>query len=181
MISIFLADGFEELEALAPIDILRRLGLEVQVVSIMPTRSVKSAHNVEFVAEVCFEDADFSHIDALILPGGMPGAANLQAHKKLNVLLTQVAQKKKLIAAICAAPMILGNLGLLDGKRATCYPGFESHLKGANYTAAHIEEEGQLITGRGPGAAMAFAFAIARRFVPETEVKTLEKAMIFKT
>ena len=179
MISVFLADGFEEVEALAPIDILRRLGLQVQLVSVMPTRTVKSSHHVEVHADVCFEEANFSQNDALILPGGMPGAANLQAHKGLASLLFNQAREEGLIDAICAAPMVLGGLGLLEGKRATCYPGFEAHLEGAIYTAAQVEEDANFITANGPGAAFAFSYAIAKRFVPDEAVNALQKAMMF--
>ena len=174
----FLANGFEECEALATVDICRRAGIDVTVVSVTGDTVVESAHKVGIVADVLFEQCDFTDADVLMLPGGMPGATNLLAHNGLcNVLLSHF-RSGKLLAAICAAPLVLGNLGLLEGLRATCYPGFEGELLGAIPTGALVEQDGQMITGKGPGAAYELGFAIVERMCGKSLADTLRKGMI---
>ncbi|MDD7525974.1 MAG: DJ-1/PfpI family protein, partial [Bacteroidaceae bacterium] len=124
----FLATGFEEVEALGPIDVCRRAGLEVITVSIMDELTVVGAHGVGIVADSMFADNDYSDADMLFLPGGMPGASNLNAHEGLCKIILAHHQAGKALAAICAAPMVYGNLGLAQGKKMTCYPGFEQYL-----------------------------------------------------
>jgi len=114
----------------------------------------------------------------LVLPGGMPGASNLDAHKKLGMLIEEFAHAKKPLAAICAAPFVLGKRDILNGCRATCYPGFEHQLKGATYTASQVEQQGNIITAKGPGAAMDFAFAIVEFFCGEKKVHELKAGMM---
>ena len=128
---LFLADGFEEIEAITPIDIFRRAGIEVTTISISEEKMVLGAHNIPIVTDKLFTEVDFNDNDLLYLPGGMPGTRNLQAHEGLKNLLIKQAGENKKIAAICAAPSILGGLGLLEGKEAICYPGFEDQLEGA--------------------------------------------------
>lgn len=176
---VFLADGFEEIEALATVDILRRAGVEVTTVSINPTPLVTGAHNVPVSADILFGEGAYDEADLLVLPGGMPGAANLDAHEGLCALLTAHAGAGKRLGAICAAPMVLGHLGLLVGKKATCYPGFESHLEGADYTAAMVEHDGQIITGKGPAAVFPFAFALAEALVGKEVVKQVKQGMLY--
>lgn len=178
MLHIILATGFEEVETLTPLDVLRRCGLDVQLVSITGERIVRGTHGVGVEADVLFEEADFAASEAIILPGGMPGAQNILDHAALRDILVAHCRRGALTCAICAAPMVLGQNGLLEGRKATCYPGFESHLAGADYTAQLVETDGNIITGRGPGAAMEFAFAIASRFVAERVVRMLRKGMI---
>jgi 4-methyl-5(b-hydroxyethyl)-thiazole monophosphate biosynthesis len=175
---VFLADGFEEVEALTPVDVLRRAGLTVKTVSVMPSRAVNGAHGVPVVADLLFEEVNKDEAEMLILPGGMPGATNLDAHDGLSRLIADFAEKKWPLAAICAAPLVFGKRGLLKGKKATCYPGFERFLEGAEYTAALVQEDGNFITGKGPGAAMEFAFAIVRRACGEATVKELKQGMM---
>ena len=175
----FLADGFEDIEALAPVDILRRGGVEIVTVSVMDTLMVKSAHGVEVKADIMFDDADIDAADMLMLPGGMPGAENLKNHKGLREALVRHNAAGKKIGAICAAPMVLGDLGLLRGKRATCYPGFETMLEGAEYTAELFTVDGNIITGRGPAAAFPYAYKIAEWFIGEQNVKGMEDGMIY--
>jgi 4-methyl-5(b-hydroxyethyl)-thiazole monophosphate biosynthesis len=175
---VFLADGFEEVEALTPVDVLRRAGLNVKTVSVMPSRAVNGAHGVPVVADLLFEEVDKDQAEMLILPGGMPGATNLDAHDGLSRLIHFFAEQGKPLAAICAAPLVYGKRGLLRGKKATCYPGFEKYLEGADYTAALVQEDGNFITGKGPGAAMEFAFAIVRRVCGEPVVKELKQGMM---
>lgn len=135
MVYEFLATGFEEVEALAPVDILRRGGVEIKTVSVTGDLLVESAHGVAIKADLLFEDADLASADLLLLPGGLPGATNLNEHEGLRKALVGQNERGGRIAAICAAPLVLGGLGLLNGKKATCYPGFEKYLTGATYTA----------------------------------------------
>ena len=127
----FFADGFEEIEAFTAIDTLRRAGLNVEIVSVTPDEIVVGAHDVSVLCDINFENCDFFDAELLLLPGGMPGAATLDKHEGLRKLILDFAAKGKPIAAICAAPMVLGKLGLLKGKKATCYPSFEQYLEGA--------------------------------------------------
>lgn len=180
MVYVFLADGFEDIEALAPIDILRRGGVEVTTVSIMGSDYVESAHGVQMKADAKFEDiANFDDADLLLLPGGMPGASNLGNHKGVCDALIQQNDKGKYIGAICAAPMVLGKLGIVEGKRATCYPGFEKYLTGAEYTADLYTIDGNIITGRGPAAALPYGYALLSLFAGRDAIKTIEDGMIY--
>ena len=129
---VFLAEGFEEIEALAPVDVMRRAGLAVTLVSITDNLVVNGAHGIPVVADALFAELSFADAALLFLPGGLPGATNLDAHEGLRSLLVDKAGEDVVISAICAAPLVLGGLGLLEGKRATCYPGFEQYLDGAN-------------------------------------------------
>ena len=158
---IFLANGFEELEAVSIYDFLCREDLEVQLVSISKERTVLGAHNLAIQADVVFGQVDFSDAKMLILPGGMPGARLLSECTELNELLVQHDRKNGLIAAICAAPMVLGKLGLLEGKSAVCYPGFEETLSGAKVdTYVSAIKDGNIITGKGPGCIFEFGYEI---------------------
>lgn len=179
-IYLFLADGFETVEALAPVDVMRRAGLEVVTTSIMGRKEVTSAHGVAVVADALFEEVDFTDAAALVLPGGGVGTDNLSAYEPLRALLKEAAAAGKLLAAICAAPMVLGRTGLLTGCKATCYPGCEGDLFGAVYTAAAVEECGNIITACGPGASFDFGFAIVARFCGSEVVNTLRSQMQFK-
>lgn len=162
---LFLADGFEEIEALATVDILRRAGMDVTTVSIKHDHIVTGAHGVPVVADVTFKEADFDGSDWLILPGGMPGASNLHEFGALNDLL-KVHINHGRIAAICASPaVVLAATGLLDGKNATCYPGFETALiaAGARYdNESRVVTDGKIVTANGPASATPFALEIVR-------------------
>ncbi len=159
MIYVLLAEGFEEVEALAPVDILRRGKIEVKTAGV-GGENVYGAHNICVKADMKIEDIDLSTVEGIVLPGGMPGTTNLQKDPDVNKLIDHCNKNGLLISAICAAPMILGELGLLDGKVATCYPGFESHLKGATIGGNPVEKAENIITGKGPGAAFEFGGAI---------------------
>lgn len=157
---IFLADGFEEIEAIAPIDLFRRAGIEVTTISISNNKTVDGAHGISVIADKLFTEADFSDNDILYLPGGMPGTKNLDAHEGLKTLIeNQVAENKK-IAAICAAPSILGKMGILNGKEAICYPGFENQLQGAILSESKIVKSGLIHTAKGAGVAIQFALKL---------------------
>jgi 4-methyl-5(b-hydroxyethyl)-thiazole monophosphate biosynthesis len=179
-IFVFLADGFEEIEALAPVDILRRAGLSVKTVSVMDEQVVAGAHGVPVLADVMFDEVNAEDAEMILLPGGLPGATNLDAHQGLSQMILDFAKEEKPLAAICAAPLVFGNRGLLEGKKATCYPGFETYLKGAQYTAALVEKDGNFITGKGPGAAMEFAFAIVEKYCGMDKVNELKQGMMIQ-
>ena len=177
-IFVFLAEGFEEIEALTPVDILRRAGLPVQTVSIMDEQVVTGAHGVPVLADKMFAEIHPENAEMILLPGGLPGATNLDAHEGLGQMIMDFAKEEKPLAAICAAPLVFGNRGLLEGKKATCYPGFETYLQGAEYTAALVEKDGNFITGKGPGAALEFAFAIVEKYCGLDMVQQLKQGMM---
>ena len=148
------------MEALGTVDILRRGGIEVQTVSITADPIVTGAHQVPVTADTTIDKAVLNDADALILPGGMPGASNLNNSETVKEALLQQYREGRIVAAICAAPMVLGGLGLLKGRNATCYPGFEPQLIGANATGEAVEVSDNVITGKGPGLVMNFALAL---------------------
>jgi len=179
---IFLAPGFEEIEAITVIDVLRRAEIEVVTVSIPDEDDdefwVEGAHGISVFSDIDFEYADFAEGDILILPGGQPGTKNLNAHKGLKKLITEYYNQNKCIAAICAAPLILGEMGLLKGKRATCYPGYEAQLTGAEIVNESVVVAGNIITGNGVGAALQFALAIVETFKGAGLARDLAKKMM---
>lgn len=178
---LFLADGFEEIEALATVDIMRRAGMDVKTVSITTSHHVTGAHGIPVTADITFKEADFSDTEWLILPGGMPGASNLAAFAPLNDLVHIHASKGK-VAAICAAPaVVLAPLGILDNRRATCYPGFEQQMAGVNLTGAMVEKDGDIITGKGPAAAISFALAIVEASVGSETAHEVAEGMLLKS
>lgn len=177
-IFVFLAEGFEEIEALTPVDVLRRAGLSVQTVSVMDEQVVAGAHGVPVLADKMFAEINPEDAEMILLPGGLPGATNLDAHEGLSRMIQNFAEAEKPLAAICAAPLVFGNRGLLQGKKATCYPGFESYLLDAEYTAALVEQDGNFITGKGPGSAMEFAFAIVEKYCGIDKVNELKQGMM---
>jgi 4-methyl-5(b-hydroxyethyl)-thiazole monophosphate biosynthesis len=157
---LFLATGFEETEAIGTVDVLRRGEVQLITVSITGALVVSGAHGIPVVADQLFEDADFSDADALILPGGGPGSQMLNGHEALKKQLVRQYEQNRLVAAICAAPLVLGGLGLLKGKKATCYPGIEPQLTGAILTGVPAVADGNIITGKGPGLVFDFGLAI---------------------
>ena len=176
----FLANGFEEVEALTPVDVLRRAGIEVRTVSITGSEFVKGAHNVIIKADKVFDECKFDDADLLILPGGMPGATNLNDHQGLRNLLVEHNLRHKKIAAICAAPLVLGGLGLLKDKKATCYPGFEIYLTGAEYTAELVTVDANITTGEGPAASFEFAYTLLRQIAGSQHVEPIKEGMMYK-
>lgn len=175
---IHFATGFEEVEAVTPVDVLRRAGCEVITVSVTGKREVASTRGFTIVTDKLFEEVDYTSADALVLPGGQPGADNLNRHEGLRDQLRTFQSQGKIIAAICAAPLVLGSAGILKGKKATCYPGVESQLTGAFCTGNLIEIDGNIFTGKGPGAAMQFSLALAERLKGKTRADELRTAMI---
>lgn len=160
MIYVMLANGFEEVEALTVVDVLRRANFDVQTVSITHSFQVEGTHGVIVNADNIFTEVSLAESELVVLPGGMPGALNLRNDETLCAVLKKRASENLAVAAICAAPFILGELGILQGKRATCYPGFEDKLAGATVTGAMVERDGNIITCKGPAAAMEFALTI---------------------
>lgn len=156
MVYVFLAKGFEELEALAPVDVLRRAGITVKIVGVTGKR-VSGSHGISVNCDITVSEAVFEDIDGIILPGGMPGTTNLEANETVNKFIDFAAENGKIIGAICAAPMILGHKGLLYGKNAVCYTGFEKELTGAHVLDRPAARDGNIITGWGAGGAMDFA------------------------
>lgn len=176
MVYVFLAEGFEEMEALTPIDLLRRVDVPVTVVGV-GSSIVKGAHGVGFTTDTCGEGLDFSDVELVVLPGGMPGTTNLDASPMVEACLKQAAAKDAVIAAICAAPSVLGHKGLLQGKKATCFPGFEEDLLGAVHTGAPVEKDGKIITARGAGVALEFALELVAMLKGEAAAKGLKESL----
>lgn len=177
---VFFADGFEEIEAFTSIDVLRRAGLNVEMVTVTGEEVVMGAHDVPVLCDSFYKDCDFSDAGLLLLPGGMPGAATLSKHEGLNKLIVDFVNNNKPVAAICAAPMVLGKLGLLKGKKVTCYPGFEQYLEGAECTGEQVVRDGNIITSIGPGGAIDFALAVVELLLGKDKVAELEEAMCVK-
>jgi 4-methyl-5(b-hydroxyethyl)-thiazole monophosphate biosynthesis len=157
---VFLATGFEEVEAVGTIDILRRGGIETVTASITGEKTVTGCHDIPVIADELFENVDFSSFDALVLPGGGPGSVMLKEHEGVRKALVETCKNGKLIAAICASPRVFGSLGLLEGKKATCYPGIEPELTGATILLDPAVTDQNIITGRGPGLVFDFGLAI---------------------
>ncbi len=160
-VAVCLADGFEEMEALGVADVLRRAGLAVSLLSFSGCHRVVGSHGIRVEADQLMEEADLASFTMLVLPGGMPGAANLAGHKGLHEWLLEFSRREdKYLAAICAAPMVLGRLGILEGRKATCYPGFENQLPGAVLMHEGIVEDGRIVTAKGAGWAVLFALRL---------------------
>lgn len=158
-----IADGTEEVECLAVVDILRRSGIETVLVSVNETRNVVSSHNVKLEADGVVKETDFSDGDVIFLPGGMPGAENLAACEPLIEALRQAVWDGRRIAAICAAPgVVLGRHGFLKGKTATCFPGFEKEFQGGEYTRQGVVTDGNITTARGLGFAIDLGIELVR-------------------
>lgn len=163
MFYIFLADGFEEIEALCPYDLLLRAGIPVKTVSINETTLVSGTHGIKVHADITLDEMG-QDILGIMLPGGLPGADNLNDCKKVQECLKKAADEGKLISAICAAPYVLGQAGYLNGKKATCFPGFEDKLTGALVTGDKVVCDGNVITAKGMGAAFDFGIEIIKYY-----------------
>ena len=180
-IGVFLAEGFEEIEGLTVVDILRRAGLDVVTISIMGKKEITGSHKICVIADALYEEVDVSELDGVVLPGGMPGTTNLGSHDGVNETIKSFAEKGKLVAAICAAPSVLGQAGLLNGKKAVCYPGFEDKLTGAEVAYDEVVEDGNVITSRGMGTAIPFALCLTAYLINEQASKELAEKIIFRS
>lgn len=158
----FLADGFETVEALGVVDILRRGRVDVITVSVMGRTQVVSSHNIPVIADCVFENCDFSDGDAIFLPGGLAGTDNLEAHEGLSKVIDEYFVSGRIVSAICAAPRILGHHNILNGKNATCYPGFEKDLYGANVKEDGVVTDGYIVTGKGMGKTVDMGLALLK-------------------
>ena len=179
MILILLADGFEEIEALTPLDMLRRAGLDARTVGITSKIAVGS-HGIPVVCDLSPEEVDLSEVTTAIFPGGMPGSLNLDASPFTDKIIAAVNKNGGRIAAICAAPLILGRRGLLEGKRAICYPGFENELRGALIAREPVVTDGNITTAKGMGVALEFSKELVRLICGEEKARSLAEAIMEK-
>ena len=179
-VSVFLAEGFEEIEGLTVVDLLRRAEIEVTMVSIGEGLEICGAHGIKVLADTIFEGTNFEETSMLILPGGIPGTPNLEKHEGLMALIKEFDKEKKKIAAICAAPGILARLGLLKDKEAISYPSVESELCGAKVLREPVVVSGHLITSRAVGTAIDFALKLIEILKDEETAKRIAKAIVYK-
>ena len=179
MIYMFLAEGFEEVEALAPLDLIRRAGLEIKTVGV-GSKVVVGSHGIPVTADITADELSDNAPDMIILPGGMPGTKNLDASEIVHKAIADAVKNDAYICAICAAPMILGKLGLVRGKNAVCYPGFEMYLDGATIPDKKAVRDGKIITAKGMGAAIEFGLAIVAALKDEKTADSLAEATISK-
>lgn len=178
MIYMFLADGFEEIEALCPLDLMRRAGLDVTTVGV-DKKHIKGAHNITVEADITTAEYTGADAELIFLPGGMPGTLNLQKDAIVSAAIDRAVEDKIYIAAICAAPSILGDKGLLAGKEAICYPGFESRLTGAKISDRTVVLDGNIITAAGMGVATDFGLLIVELLCGKEKAESLKKAIIY--
>lgn len=179
-ICVFLADGFEEIEGLTVVDLLRRAGAEVTTVSITGQYIIHGAHGINVQADKLFEEMDYTEQDMAVLPGGMPGTLRLGEHEGLKAVLNQFYQNEKFIAAICAAPSVLGKLGFLNGRKATSYPGFEEQLLGAELVTEPVAVSDFVITSRGLGTAIDFSLALIKVLLGSEKAESIKSAIIYQ-
>lgn len=179
MFYCFLAEGFEEIEAITTVDMLRRAGVDMKTVAVNDADSllVTGAHNITVTADMNISAAEYDECEGVFLPGGMPGTINLEANAQVQKLISFCKDNDKYIFAICAAPSVLGHMGILKNKKATCYPGFEPELTGAVYCNASAVQDGKIITGKGPGATVDFASLIITELCGEKTTKDLKCSM----
>ncbi|MCM1325888.1 MAG: DJ-1/PfpI family protein [Bacteroidales bacterium] len=179
-IAIFFAEGYEEVEALAVVDICRRAGIETDMVSVTEESMVTSSHGISVKTDKTFGEVNFEEYDMLVLPGGGKGTQGLEAHEGLMAQIDAFYEKGKYIAAICAAPSIFGHRGILKGRNACSYPSFESHLEGARVTKGPVEISDHVITSRGMGTAIDFGLAIAGALCGKEEAEKLARQIVYR-
>lgn len=178
-VCVFLAEGFEEVEGLTVVDLLRRAGEEVIMVSIGASLEVSGSHGIKVMADKLFEEVNYENVDMLVLPGGMPGTLHLGEHEGLTKLLVQFDKEKKKVAAICAAPGVLGANKILEGRKATCYPGCEEKLKGAILSEEAVVRDKNVTTSRGVGTAIAFALELISQLEGEVKAHQIKKSIVY--
>ena len=176
MVYLFLANGFETIEALAVVDMLRRAKIDVKTVGVTG-KIVISSHNIDVTADIEIDEFDVKDADAVVLPGGMPGTLNLEADKTVQGAIDYCVENKKYTCAICAAPSILGHKGLLKGKEAICFPGFENDLTGAILSDKYVVTDGLIITARGAGVAVDFGLEIVKALKGEETAENVRKTI----
>lgn len=179
-LGIFMAEGCEEIEGLTVVDLVRRTGeIEITTISISDKKEVTSSHNVTFLTDALAGEVDFDSLDGIILPGGMPGTLNLGADETVNAVIKKFAAEGKMVAAICAAPSVLGAAGLLEGKKATSYPGFEDKLTGAEVVKDAVAVDGNIITSRGMGTSIDFGLEIINYLCGAEVKEKIGKGIIY--
>lgn len=176
---VLFAEGFEEIEALTVVDLLRRAGVEVKMTSITTAMEVTGGHGITVKMDMTLDKIQLDHVQAVVLPGGMPGTKNLGACEAVKSLLHQANEKEILIGAICAAPSVLGDLKILEGRKAVCYPGFEERLSGAEVCQSEVAVDGHIITSRGMGTAIAFSLALIEQLCKGEKAKEIAAAIIY--
>ena len=174
---LFLAEGFEEIEGLTVVDLLRRANIDIIMVSITGDLPVTGSHQITTIADALFDEVDYSDADLLVLPGGLPGTNHLQEHKGLDRLLRDFADQYKNLAAICAAPRVLGSKGLLKNRNATCYPGNEDQLLGAHVINSSVVKDGNITTGKGMGTAIDFSLSLIKTLKGPEEASRIAQAI----
>lgn len=179
-VCVFLADGFEEIEGLTVVDLLRRAEVDVTTVSITGELTIHGAHGIDVQADKLFDEVEYDKQDMVVLPGGMPGTLHLGEHAGVKGVLEQFYQEKKFIAAICAAPSVLGKYGMLKGRKATSYPGFEEALLGAEYVYDEVAVDDFVITSRGMGTAIVFSLALIEKLNGKEQAEKIGKSIIYK-
>ena len=178
MVYVLLAEGFEEVEALTPVDLLRRAGVETRLVGVTG-ETVCGARGINVVTDLSMDEVDLAKADMLVLPGGMPGTTNLYADKRVTDAVRTMADAGKYVAAICAAPsIILGGMGLLEDKKATCYPGMEDGMTGATPVKANAVTDGKIITGCGVGGALDFACALITALCGKAKADEIAESVV---
>ena len=179
MVYVHLAEGFEEVEALTIVDLLRRAEIETEMVSVTGQLPVTGSHGIKIVADILFEDAVYSGCEMIVLPGGMPGSTNLDAHEGLREKIYSFNNQGKWLAAICAAPMVFGHMGILKDRKATCYPGMEENLTGAELVTDIVVLDQKIITSRGPATAMPFALKIIEVLKDKKTADEIESGLLY--
>lgn len=177
--AIFLADGYEEIEALAVVDIFRRAGIEMDMVSISDELLTNGSHKIQVMADKLLKDTNFNEYDMLVLPGGLRGMQNLEACSILMSQIDAFYENDKYVAAICASPSIFGRRGILNGKQATAYPGFEDELKGANVVDAGAVRNGNVITGRSMGSAVEFGLLLVETLLGKEKAEEIATQIVY--
>lgn len=179
-IAVFFGTGYEEIEALTVVDLCRRAGIDTQMASVTDACSVTGSHGISVTMDKMFDEINFDELDMIVLPGGMPGTLNLEAHAGLMEQVDAFHKAGKFVGAICAAPSILGHRGILESKKACSYPGFEKDLNGANVVFDSVVRDGNVITSRGMGCAIDFALEIIAALCGEEEAKQKAESIIYK-
>ena len=178
-VTVLLADGFEEIEALTVVDLLRRAKVYVDTVSITDDYTVRGAHGIPVQTEDLITEIDFKESDMIVLPGGMPGTTNLKEDENVRKAVQEAYDDGRYVAAICAAPTILADMGLLKGKKATCYPGFEDKLTEAELCTDRVVRDGNITTSRGLGTAIPFALELISQLYGKEKAEEIKKSVIY--
>lgn len=178
-VAVLLADGFEEIEALTAVDMLRRARIYVDTVSVADDYIVHGAHGINVQTEDLFDEVNFAEFDMLVLPGGMPGTVNLEEHEGVRGVIQDFYESGRFVGAICAAPGILGGMGLLKGRRAACYPSVEEKLSGAVIAKVPVVQDGTIITSRGMGTAIDFSLKLIEVLTDKTKADEIAASIVY--